>query len=177
MIKTSCFSRHGTHEWAVSIAIAKPKWCKCREYKQLAPTHALLKAWRAGELSESEYEKWYLDAVLNRVDPEHVLRDLDNKILLCHEKPGDFCHRRLASGWLELCLGIQVPEIVVTEHTPEKAHFVNQMLDDLHLHLAGKMPEHQFPSMALKLKKESPDRAEVSLKTKKTGASGQLSLW
>ena len=161
MIKTSCFSRHGNNECAVSIAITKPKWCKCREYKQLAPTRALLTAWRAGELSESEYGKWYLDAVLNRVDPKHVLRDLDNKILLCHEKPGDFCHRRLVSGWLELCLGIQVPEIVVTEHASGKAHFVNQVLDGLHLHLAGKIP----------------DRAEVSLKTKKTDASGQLSLW
>jgi hypothetical protein len=32
-------------------------------------------------------------------------------VLLCHEKEGDFCHRRLVASWLENNLGIKVPEL------------------------------------------------------------------
>jgi len=31
-------------------------------------------------------------------------------ILLCCEAPGEFCHRRLVTAWLEACLEVTVPE-------------------------------------------------------------------
>jgi uncharacterized protein (DUF488 family) len=30
---------------------------------------------------------------------------------LCHEKAGEFCHRRLIADWLNRELGIEVPEL------------------------------------------------------------------
>ena len=50
---------------------------------------------------------------LNEVNAGYrqVFLDLgENAILLCHEPPGQFCHRRLVAAWLEKFLNIVVPE-------------------------------------------------------------------
>lgn len=49
--------------------------------------------------------------MLDSLDPAKVLQDLgEDAILLCREKAGEFCHRRLVTAWLEESLGIEVPE-------------------------------------------------------------------
>jgi uncharacterized protein (DUF488 family) len=53
-----------------------------------------------------EYKK-----ILDNLDPRKVYEDLGQEaILLCWEKPGDFCHRGMVAEWLEEHLGIRVPE-------------------------------------------------------------------
>jgi hypothetical protein len=57
-------------------------------------------------------------AQLTALDARQVVEDLASMIigpeivLLCWEAPGEYCHRRLAGGWLENELGIVVPELI-----------------------------------------------------------------
>lgn len=37
--------------------------------------------------------------------------ELDGCVLLCHEKDSTYCHRRIVAEWLEVALGIKVPEM------------------------------------------------------------------
>lgn len=107
-MKTSYF---GSRQWhglnAVSIARGEPKWYRGRSYKDLAPPWYMIKI-----KDEEEYTKQYNEKILGRLSPEKVVRDLgEDAILLCWERPGEFCHRRLVAEWLEEELGIKVPEL------------------------------------------------------------------
>ena len=51
------------------------------------------------------------DGILAKLDPQRVLRDLNDAIVLCWEKPGKFCHRHLVAKWLEKETGLIVKEI------------------------------------------------------------------
>ena len=53
---------------------------------------------------------------MSKISPEEAyaaLSDLDvgETVLLCWEKPGDFCHRRLVADWLEKAIGIKISEL------------------------------------------------------------------
>lgn len=65
-----------------------------------------------------KFTKRYQEEVLGKLDQIEVLRDLDtltspyhvgpkNVVLVCYEKPTDFCHRHLIAGWL----GVEIKEI------------------------------------------------------------------
>ena len=66
-----------------------------------------------------EYIRLYNAEVLDRLDPEGVMRDLmrvaDGRIpvLCCFERPhtGTWCHRSLVAQWFERELGLRVPEL------------------------------------------------------------------
>lgn len=61
--------------------------------------------------SRESFEAIYRDQ-LDRLDAKKVYTDLGpDTVLLWYEKPGEYCHRRLAAAWLEEKLGIQVPEL------------------------------------------------------------------
>ena len=70
----------------------------------LAPTYPMLKLGNDGYLEK-------FAAILSRLDPEIVAEDVKGKILLCWEKPGDFCHRRLVAEWLKEELDYDIPEL------------------------------------------------------------------
>ena len=97
---------------AVSIARWPPRWWGSRRrYITLAPSADLLKRSRAG-LPWPEYVTEYKRDVLAKLDPDTVYADLGpDAILLCWEAPGEDCHRRLISEWLEKNLKIQVREL------------------------------------------------------------------
>lgn len=55
------------------------------------------------------FKNKYLTEVLGRLEPERVEREIADivaaaggtfAVLLCFEKPSDFCHRHLVAGWL-----------------------------------------------------------------------------
>jgi len=49
---------------------------------------------------------------LDVLDAKKVYEELgEDSILLCWEKSGDFCHRRLVAEWLEKELNVKVNEI------------------------------------------------------------------
>jgi uncharacterized protein (DUF488 family) len=55
--------------------------------------------------------------ILKKLNTDEVIKDLHHisegkdVVLLCHEKAGDFCHRRLVAEWLLNEKGIEVPEL------------------------------------------------------------------
>lgn len=112
---TSNFRNAGKHENAVGISRGVPPWFKGRRYLDLAPSRELLNRWKSMN-GEQEFIEAYNDEVLSRLDPAKVVEELgDGAIMLCWEKPGEFCHRLIVAGWLKATLGI-----AIDEWTPEK---------------------------------------------------------
>lgn len=112
-MKTSYFANKasGYDPQAVSIARWPPRWWgKRRRYIALAPSADLLKRAKAG-MPWPEYVAEYKRDVLARLDPAKVYSDLSDSILLCWERPGEDCHRRLVAEWIESSLGVKVPEM------------------------------------------------------------------
>ena len=109
-METSSFKISGSDLRAVSIA-RYPMFFKGRRYYALAPSVALLKAWKAGKISQVEYEERFYQETLSPLISDQVFQDLGKEaILLCFESPGVFCHRRIVATWLEEALKIGIPE-------------------------------------------------------------------
>jgi hypothetical protein len=121
-IYTSYFANYKKED-AVSIAFSTPNWFKGEEYKKLAPPKKLLYDYKSGLVDEKKYREIYSKEVLNELNPSEIAKELNNKVILCYEKPEDFCHRRLVAEWLENNLDIKVNEFGV-----KKIEFVQQTL-------------------------------------------------
>ena len=93
-----------------------------KSYTKLAPGKGFWKEWlnNKGKISDEEnnlfYMQKYYETVISNLDAEEVFEELssygDNLIMLCYEKPDDFCHRFLVAAWLELKLNIKVNEVI-----------------------------------------------------------------
>jgi len=89
----------------VSIARKKPLFWRGLEYKDLAPEEKMLRAWRNGELTKIAFEDWF-EEQLGKLDKWDVKRDMaligdgHDVILVCYEKPDEFCHRHIVAKWL-----------------------------------------------------------------------------
>ncbi len=101
----------------VSICGKAPFWYKGLEYKTLAPKYSFFIKYKNKEINEEEYTSEYYKLVLDNLDPKKVLEEIDsitfnmnNIILLCYEKPGDFCHRHIVSKWLSENTDLKVEE-------------------------------------------------------------------
>ena len=96
---------------AVSIAGRAPDWYSGREYKKLAPKLRFFKKYKKDGDKEYYTEQYYKE-VLNKLDPKKVYEELgEDAILLCHEKPNQFCHRHIVSKWLNQKLGLKITEL------------------------------------------------------------------
>lgn len=99
----------------VSIARYTPGYFKGRVLLEVAPTGPMLK------MEDEEYRKAYAE-ILRHVDAVKFYRAVQqigggrHVALLCYEKPGEFCHRRLLAEWLERSLGIEVLEYGVSKN-------------------------------------------------------------
>lgn len=116
-MKTGYFAKLRTYTNAglvpVSIARVTPKWYNGLVYQRLSPTPAILHEYRAGQLQgdTDRFTAVFRRCVLSHLDRDAVLRELerltgvsrDDIILLCYEKPTDFCHRHLVAEWLGDC--------------------------------------------------------------------------
>ena len=106
MIYTSYFANMSKLDKSKCVAICrwKPKWYTGAQYIDVAPTESMIRDYKSntGEYKAKveRYIKDYNQSVLSKLDPAKVFRDLDGKILLCYEKPTDFCHRHLLAEWL-----------------------------------------------------------------------------
>jgi hypothetical protein len=108
MIQTSYYQKSGSLPNAVGISQGVPKWYTGALYKKLAPPWEIVKI-----ENEATFRRLYHEMVLSKLNPVHVADDLEGKVLLCWELPGQFCHRRLVAEWLEKNLLIEVPELDV----------------------------------------------------------------
>ena len=71
----------------------------------LAPSWAMVKI-----DSPNTFTPLYQEFILSRLDPLQVAQELgQGSILLCWEKPGEFCHRIVVADWL-IEAGIEVKE-------------------------------------------------------------------
>jgi hypothetical protein len=110
-MKTSCFSLY-RGEGRVSIARFAPRNTPAgyNTFKKLAPGDWF------NSVSVSRYIELYEHEVLAKLNPErtwnelHLLTGNIEPVLLCWEKPGEFCHRQLVARWFRRELGIAVEE-------------------------------------------------------------------
>lgn len=106
---TSNYRAAGDRPNAVAISKGKPGAFKGRKCKALEPTAEQRKL--KGEAFAESYR-----ASLAQLNAREIFEELgEDSILLCWEKPGDFCHRQLVAAWLQQELGIEVSELAVPQ--------------------------------------------------------------
>jgi len=106
---TSCFSMFNGAN-GVSIAGNCHPYFGGRQFKILAPKHWFFRNYKITQ-NEEQYTERYYNLVLKPLDAAETYNVLgEDSVLLCWEKPGLFCHRRLVAEWFELELGVLVPE-------------------------------------------------------------------
>lgn len=108
-MKTSYFAKYKNAD-GISIAGKCPSWWTGDEYKILAPKYWFFQKYKEDH-DAVFYTEQYYNLILNKLNPQEVYDKLKDRVLLCYEKPGDFCHRRIVADWIETELGIIVPEI------------------------------------------------------------------
>jgi len=100
----------------VAVSNSYPKqlsWLKeARQYKKLCPGWSLVKDYKQHKISQQNYIEIYQKDILYKLDPEKVYNDMgDDAVILCWERPGSFCHRRLIADWFYDRLQIKVNEL------------------------------------------------------------------
>ena len=109
-MKTSYFDLY-KGENGVSISGRCPVSFKGEQYKKLAPKKWFFIKYKM-DGDKNFYIQQYYKLVLDVLDPHQVYDDLKDKVILCWEKPGEFCHRRIVAEWIKDKLGIEVPEYI-----------------------------------------------------------------
>ena len=90
----------------VGISRGLPRFCRVDVADfRLAPSREMMR------MSREDYITNF-DAILSGLDASTIYNELGPRaILLCYEKPWEFCHRRAVAEWFETELGVVVPEI------------------------------------------------------------------
>jgi hypothetical protein len=107
-MQTSSFSRYKKNK-GISIAVSCPSWFQGKKFRPLAPPWTIVEKYKFDH-NIQEYTEEYYEKILNKLNPEEVYNYLGEVVLLCWEKPGEFCHRRLVANWFLEKLNIVVPE-------------------------------------------------------------------
>ena len=82
-----------------AICLYKPKWYTGDWYTKVAPTDTILRAFKKWP-DKKAYIRRYTADVLDNLDPKEIGERLEGRILLCYEKPDEFCHRHILAEWL-----------------------------------------------------------------------------
>lgn len=93
----------------ISICGKAPDWYKGLQYKKLAPKYDFFIRWK--ETHDNDYYiKCFKEQVLDKLSAVDVINELNSLlpncasscdiVLICYEKPSDFCHRHLVADWL-----------------------------------------------------------------------------
>jgi len=107
-MKTSYFAKYKGSN-GVNIAIKPAPGFNGESYPDLFPKWSFLKQYKK-DGDENSYIESYRTEVLSKLDPQKVYADLKDKTILCWEKSGSFCHRRIVAHWLQQHTGLEVPE-------------------------------------------------------------------
>ena len=85
------------------------------EFKSLAPNWKLLEKFKSKQLSESDFEKEYLEQ-LNNLDAKTIFEQINfltgdkEPILMTNGNKTSFCHRHIFARWLEEKLEVEIEE-------------------------------------------------------------------
>lgn len=143
MICTSNYKQQFNDNYrAVSISGDRGKEAKYSGecYPELAPKMSFWRIWKdnIGIVPPKENNLFYITEyykqVLSKLDSQEVYDELDGSILLCYEKPENFCHRQIVAAWFELLLDIEVPDVKVSNDRLEfidKKYEVKQILEQV----------------------------------------------
>lgn len=99
----------------VSITASKPDFCgdDIEDWSFIGPSLTLLKAYKKEHITKEEYIKTYvkfLNDSWNTFKDFLILNEDKNIVMLCYEKPSDFCHRHILRNFLNT-KGIECKEI------------------------------------------------------------------
>ena len=94
----------------ISICGKAPEWYNGLQYKKLAPKWSFFNEWKSGSHKGDNdyYIEHFNEEVLDNLNSSEIEKELkrlakrrtsEKIILICYEKPGDFCHRHLVSDW------------------------------------------------------------------------------
>lgn len=89
----------------ISICAKAPDWYKGLQYKKLAPKYDFFMKWKEDH-DNDYYIKCFNEQVLDKLNAEDVISELidlhsgTDIVLICYERPTDFCHRHLVAKWL-----------------------------------------------------------------------------
>ena len=107
----------------ISIAMKKPDYIEVLEYKKLAPKWSFWKIWKddiSKKGNNEYYIKEYYKQVLSLLNPNIVLHELeklsensDMVVLLCYEKPQNFCHRHIVADWITKNTKMNIKELQI----------------------------------------------------------------
>lgn len=113
----------------ISIAAKKPDYIDIMEYKKLAPKFSFWKIWK-NNISKKGINDYYIaeyqKQVLSLLNPKIVLYELEKMtsksemvVLLCYEKPKDFCHRHIVADWITKNTNTKIKELNLGDETNE----------------------------------------------------------
>lgn len=101
----------------ISIARWQPRWLSnTLVVYALAPSVDLLKRTKAGQVTNEQYATEF-SKQLSTLQPHAIyklLEDIaDGKdiVMLCYERPTEFCHRHIVAKWLSDNLHINISEL------------------------------------------------------------------
>lgn len=90
----------------VTICGGVPEWYHGLQYKKVAPKYGFFQEYKKNG-DQNYYISHYQSEVLDHLSQKEVYSDLmkltnnaKDIVLLCYEKPEDFCHRHLLAEWL-----------------------------------------------------------------------------
>ena len=94
----------------ISICGKAPEWYNGLQYKKLAPKWSFFNEWKSGSHKgdNNYYIEHFNEEVLDNLNSSEIEKELkrlakrrtsEKIILICYEKPDDFCHRHLVSDW------------------------------------------------------------------------------
>lgn len=115
MIYTSYFAkmRNMTEEQkdrCMSVARYTPKGIVVPINTMLAPLWDILKAYK--EDGDTEKFAAAYKKQLAQYNVDIVARNMQDRILLCYEKNGDFCHRHILADWF-ISNGYECEELII----------------------------------------------------------------
>ena len=97
------------------------------EFKSLAPNWKLSEMHKSKQLSDSEFEKEYLEQ-LNNLDAKTIFEQINfltgdkEPILMTHGNRSSFCHRHIFAKWLEEKLKVEIEEFKTGKVTRLKGY-------------------------------------------------------
>lgn len=99
----------------VSISRFAPSSWKGYQCRSLGPSYCLLQAFKSGAIDEAGYTDCYfqyLEGIGVRSDFQVMAKWAQGRdiVLLCYEKAGAFCHRRLLAQWVLENYGYDIKE-------------------------------------------------------------------
>jgi uncharacterized protein YeaO (DUF488 family) len=98
MIYTSYYA-HYKGSNGISISCGIPKGLIVLRCKELEPPWDLVNDYKTGKITKKQYRNKYIRQ-LKALYVNKFAKILEGKVLLCYEKPEDFCHRSIVREWI-----------------------------------------------------------------------------